>query len=219
MVYRSRYNRRYKRKRQPQSGWRNMKLGTLARKAYSGVRMLKGIVNAEKKTFDLDVALTAFASTTPVLTLLSGIAQGDDYTAREGRSILAKTLQLKVIVLGNSAQTADQFVRVILFKDMNNVGTAPTSSDIISTYDDLRNPDPVMMKRYQILVDQSYKLNVNGNTSYELDRFINLNCHMKFSGTGATNVGENAVYLILASSTATNASSYLVHSRLRYYDN
>ena len=211
-IYKRRYNR---------NGWRNMRLGTLARKAYSGMRMLKGIVNAEKKTFD--TSANGVQGSSPTITCLNLLAQGDDYNSREGRSILAKTFQLQFRAIISSAATTPTFVRYVIFKDLGMDGSnAPSSGELVSSIYAMRNSDPVYMKRYVVLCDQTIgNLSADSRENTYQEKFIRLNHHIKFAGTGTANTdqGEGSLWLLQVSNQATDTPTLIWTARLRFYDN
>lgn len=222
MVFKRYPPRRGYKKNYKKGGWRNMKLGTLARKAYAGVKMLKGIVNAEKKTYDKSFNTTS--SSTGVISRLSDVPQGDDYNGREGRSILAKSHQMYGSINVNTSSTTPTVFRVIVFRDTVQDGSnAPVVSDILasgSVYD-IRNPDPVMMKRFIILVDKVFNLSPDTRESAVIARYTKLSHHIKYAGTGQTDAdqGEGSIWCITISNQATNTPTMIWTSRLRYYDN
>ena len=72
----------------------------LALKALSGVKMLKGIVNSEKKSYiQYVVGASSIAGT---MNQLSVISQGDTYGTRDGASVLAKGMTVKGCITHNA---------------------------------------------------------------------------------------------------------------------
>ena len=133
VVTRSKPRKRFGRrrfKRRPnvgQLGFRNIGNMTLSQAAYGamrGVNMMKGIINSEKKRYDLTHSFNI--STTPAFTLLSGIAAGDDVANRQGNSILAKYLTFDYYISMNGSATRST-CRVLVFADAENTGTTPVS--------------------------------------------------------------------------------------------
>ena len=208
--------RRYRRYRPRQISW-----AQVARKAWSGVKMLKGIVNAEKKTFDRDCS--NLPDTTGSIQCLTDIAQGDDYNGREGRSILAKSLEL----FGNlnvGANNTDTFCRFIVFIDTNlqDSGTLPAVTDYLTSASQaaLRNPNPNFMKRFVTLMDTTVCVDeYNPNKQWRF--FKKLNHHIKFDGTAAADASQGAILLLTISNMtgAGNTPTSALRSRMRYYDN
>jgi len=193
----------------------------LAKSAWAGVKMIKGIVNSEKKSYTNSLSTTL--STTPSLVAISGIAQGDDFTAREGRSILAKSCQLTGYHTASTA-AATTVVRYIIFIDNDNSGSAPTALQLMgsATPDGyaLRNADPIYMKRFKILLDKTYMLDNTGKgITSKIDYFGALSHHIKFSGTGASDYGQGGVFLMVWCTNGSNQPTCNIQTRLRYYDN
>lgn len=218
MPYRKRqYGRKYKKGFKRSGGFSNMTVGQLAKKAYSGVRMLKGIVNSEKKSFDS--ALPNPQSSTATITGLSNIAQGDDYNAREGRSILVKSLEYEGTIRMNSSAT-DTLYRLVLFIDHDNTGTAPTAAQVgITGVNGMRSSNPVNMKRFTILRDRLIRVTSGANVTFPCNGFHKLSHHVKYDGTAATDAVQGSVWTLTVSDQATNTPAISVSTRLRYYDN
>lgn len=224
MAYK-RYNRRRYRRRAPNPmGYmgKAQKGLYLAGKALAVAQGVKSIINAEKKLKENSFATTQ--GTTPTVLACSGIAQGDDYNGREGRSVLAKSIQIHGFHTMNIS-AATTVIRYILFQDLDNsAGTIPTATQLMgsatpSTYE-LRNPDPIMRKRFKVLADKLYCQDQYGKgITSKIDIFHKLNHHIKFSGTAATSYGQGHVYLMFWSSDNTNQPTVNLNSRLRYYDN
>lgn len=218
------YKRRYKRRR---NGWKraNRYMSTAA-KALSIARSVKAIVNSEKKTFDTN--LTGFIDLSGTLSGLTNIAQGDDYTQRNGRSILVKSLQIIGNYQVNPDSSANPYalVRFILFIDNAFTGVAARVDDVLGTggnVNSLRNPEPAMMKRFHILWDKQFKMTKEASTRYKrLDMFKKLNHHVKYDGTDSDDYSTGALFLLRISDQAsgiTSAPQENLNIRVRFYDN
>lgn len=220
MVYRYKPKKRYSRYKKRYNN-KSFNWASMAKKAFYGVRMLKGIVNSEKKTFT--TTINANQNTTALVQCLNLMAQGDDYNLREGRSILAKSIEYKLLITANVASTANQYIRIVVFQDTTLDGTnTPTAGELISNVSSLRNPDPVYMKRFIILSDKQIYLSPNsGSGNLVCEYYKKLSHHIKFAGTGAVvgNMGEGSIWMILVSDQTTNVPNILGETRLRYYDN
>ena len=207
--------RRYIRRRRPYR--KQPGVIQMAKKAYYGYRMLKGIVNSEKKTYD--ASFPSPQSSTATVTPLTGIAQGDDYNAREGRSILLKSIQVQGNIGQNNSATATLY-RWIVFIDNDNTGSAPTAAQLgITSVNSLRDPNPVNMKRFSILCDRLIRMDDGSNQNFPIKWFHKLNHHAKFDGTTANDYAQGSVWLLTVSDQAINTPSITATSRVRYYDN
>lgn len=190
----------------------------LAGKALAVAQGVRSIVNSEKKTYTKTVFNAVTVSSTGSMQEISSIAQGDDYTNRDGRSVLAKSLELKGWLNAHpSASTT--MLRIIVFRDNNADGTDPVALDLLqsnTTYS-LRNPDPTDMKRFSIYVDKLYMLDTQKSALAKVDIFRNLNHHIKFDASSGSNQGSLWVYVL--SNLASNTPTVALTSRVRFYDN
>lgn len=112
MAYRKYGNKRYRKKKPVASRWQNYSAaaGQLAK----DVSMLKSLVNVEFK--NVERASTTNPSSSGYMTLLNGIAEGDDIDQCNGRSILIKSCYVKHSMKCNSTASTS-YVRCILFWD------------------------------------------------------------------------------------------------------
>lgn len=101
-----------------------------AKKALALAMRIKSQLNVEYKHIDVaDLSLSAVDTGT--VTSLTPIAEGDDNTNREGRSIRAKSIQLKALIESNTTANTTQTVRIIIFKDNQNQGSTPSMADVL----------------------------------------------------------------------------------------
>lgn len=213
---RRRFYRRRRGGRRKATTWGAVKF--LANKAWRGVRAIRGLINVEKHYLDTGVSTTI--DTSGSITLLSGIAQGDDVNSRQGNSVLGKTLYSRVVLLRNAANTtAMNSVRIMVIRDLNNVGSAPTVTDVLAsaTVHSPLNVDHTA--RYQVILDKVISLSVQGQSGVNRKWFLKVPAHLKFTGSSATDVYKNALYLLLVSDQASSVPSIASTWRLGYYDN
>lgn len=188
--------------------------------AYKGAVSL---VNAEVK--HADVTGTSTVSTTPVLTFLSGIAQGDTNTSRDGNSVKCVGLSGDVTLIMNASATVTR-VRTLIFVDTRSQGVVPTATDVVDTgaMTGLINID-TEPNRFVILMDRLDRMVLAAESRllhfrYDLNNAMR-NVHLTFSGSGATIASAKGpvVYILQYSSEATNTPTYAVDSRLFFLDN
>lgn len=219
MPYYRRRVKRYGRKRyrkRPTGGLHTAM--QIARTAYRGVKFIKGLVNVEKHYQDTTVNQTV-ANTGSVI-LLSGIAQGDDVNNRQGNSILAKTLYCRFYVQRDVANTSvANYVRCIIAKDLENTGSTPSISDLLTAVNVTSALNVDHTARYQILMDKVYALSLNGTMCLSIKKFIKINDHLKYTGSAATDVYKNNIYLFIVASEASNLPYINGNFRISWYDN
>jgi hypothetical protein len=181
------------------------------------------LVNAEVK--HADTTGTATVSTTPVITFLSGIAQGDTNTSRDGNSVKCVGLSGDVTLIQNASATVTR-VRTIIFVDTRNQGATPTATDVVDTgaMSGLVNID-TEPNRFVILYDRFDCMTLASETRvlhwrYDLNEDMR-NMHLVYSGSGATvaSIKGPSVFMLQYSSEATNTPTYAVDSRLFFLDN
>lgn len=224
MPRRSYRRRSYRRKRYARKSSGGGYLSTAA-KALSLATKVAAMVNAEKNFFDATTNL--LLTTTPQITALQLIPQGDDIEDRTGRSIKLAGLMLKSHYYPNAASTASNLLRLIMFRDNFQAGIAPVASDILAapiTVDSFRNLATANPGRYTILMDRIVKLSPYGstNTSAVVNKYFPLKNHVRYLGTtGATNQnGQGQIYFMSYADNVNGGSpAGVINVRTRYYDN
>jgi len=198
--------------------------------AYVTAKLLKGIVNAELRVDDTTGSLTLSNSWQVVP--LTQIAQGDDYTNREGRSILSKSLWSILKLKSNTSSIVPQNVGIVIFQDRWQSGSTPAGTDLYTSND----PESLRLvtgnqSRYKILYRRNVSLKpaagsisgetLGGYSDPTLKRFIRTNFHIKYIGTtdAAASNGRNNLYLMAISDASGNYAALEYQIRHRFYDN
>lgn len=194
---------------------------SMARRALSLGTMLKGMINCEKKYHDVSQTPEVISYNGDV-TLLSGMSAGDDVGNRDGNSILARSLHFRADITGNTTNTSN-VTRCIIFIDKMNQGSAPGVSDILAvtgSSNAVNSPLNVdHITRYSIILDKIWTTSVAGTQRHVFKKYINLYKHIKFTGTGNTDVYQNAIYVLWVTDVITNDPVVTWYSRLGFYDN
>lgn len=217
MVVRRRRGTRKVPKRKPGQSMAGEAL-MLAQAAVKGVAFIKGIINSElHKT---DVLTTAAISTTPLITLVNSISQGDDVADRQGNSILCKTIEIDYLHQQNLSATISD-MRIVFVMDTANQGVTPAWTDVFTSATNgtqsLRNVDNV--KRFKILSDRHYKFSSSGVRSYSGKFFLKINKHLYYSSGTNTAVLQNAIYRMAYATEPTNTVGDASSFRTSFYDN
>lgn len=195
---------------------------SMAYTAYKGVRMLKGLVNVERKFADTQVVGNIVD--TGSITLLNPVSAGNDANQRSGNSILGKYLTIRMTATCEPTATTT-YLRVIILMDLNGQGVAPTLASIlqditigdgINSAKNIDNTD-----RFWILKDKVIPLDIADSRTAVRKWYIPLNTHLKYSGTNATDVDTNAIYAVMLSDQGTGTYEPYVnfYCRLAFYDN
>ena len=190
----------------------------LAKRAYSGYKYLRGMINCEK--YKIDTAYSTTVGTTANVALLNNIATGDTANTRTGISVLLKYAYISLTFnRSTSATTAYSQLRMLLVQDTEQVGdTSPVYSDVMEggLSSSILNRDN--MGRFTILLDK--QLNLTANTpAIMVKEMVPLNFHARYNGTASTDIEKNGVYLMLVSSDNTNQVGVVGVCRVAYYDN
>lgn len=135
-----------------------------------------------------------------------------------------RSIYLKLNISGNVANSQTN-VRIIIFQDLENTGTAPAMSDVLtsasnsSSYLSVLNVDYI--PRYKILYDKTVSLITANNLTTILSKYIKIYIHIKYTGPTVSEYYKNMVFMgvILDRAPASNLPSVNGNIRLGYYDN
>jgi hypothetical protein len=193
-------------------------------RALAAFKGLKGFFNTETKF--VDQQLSGSASSTAQVLLLSGIAQGDTGSTRDGNSVKLVGGAVRIGCLQHTSATTTR-VRVMIVADTRNQGGDPTPADIVSmSTSGLTMPNLASEPgRFVILHDKAF-WQVIGTQSQAVHYDVDLapmvrDLHLTFAGTGSTvaDIRGLALYVYLYAAEATNTPTYFMASRLLYVDN
>lgn len=229
MAYGRRYVKRgrrsYRRRKNYSTSARGW--GNIARRALKTAQFVAGLVNVEKKFVDTQIARTAATNASYVIYPLNLCAQGDDENMRNGRSILSKSLQLRLQLLLTNAQSG--IIRIVVFRDKAAEGVVPSMADLYAqTNTDLavtsfRNLLTGAAQRYDVLWSKTVSMDQDTKSQIIIDKYWKLKNHIHYITTGnnQASLGNGALYMAVigTGATATDAIEYVGTARLRYIDN
>lgn len=206
----------------PERQWLQQRGPTL-NKAYNMAKMAVSLVNAEKQFYDVSGNLNPVLVPTPQY--LCGIPQGDDDQTRNGNTIRAKELDVRMHFYAGSAATSNITVRVFIVIDNDPRGVVPNVGTLFQGGTASVDGMPVLdlaQGRFKWIFDETFTLEGSAAAGgkvvivqQKLDRHIN------YTGTtGATaSCGAGAIFLYCLTDIATPSPTGTFYSRLRYYDN
>lgn len=198
-------------------GWRGITIGQAARSAYQGVKYLRGLVNSEM--FHLDTFINTAASTTPTVTHLTALAQGDNDPGRTGNSIFAKALVLR-LSLNIGAAATQSWVRVVLLWDNQQIaGTVPAFNDVFEGNNIYDVMNKTHLGRFSILLDKTFVLDNVSCKAIQYNKYFTFAKHIRYYGANSTNIEKNGLYLMYVSSEAVNTAVVSANVRMDYHDN
>lgn len=182
---------------------------------------LKSLVNVERKFNDVQVT-PAQQSKTATITSLSAVSEGSDYNQRTGLSIKADSLYVRGSSYAyNTSATSDSNLRMLIIRDNEGLGSAPTEADIFEYTGDINSPiNHLNGKRFTVLYDKVFNYSINGPTSHTFKKYIKLGHHIKYANS-TTGTREGHIYFVTQSDTNTAVNEPYIgfDSRLRFIDN
>lgn len=201
---------------------------SLAKRTAVGLNEIRKLINVEHKFIDVNTDLTC--TQTGTVGYLTSIGQGDNITDREGDSIKVQSFSIRGHVRRDSAaaSTAVDVVRLLVVRDLQNQGAAPTAADVLETLGTSKSPYQYvdflngndLNKRFTIVWEYYTSLDLyHPIKTYEFS--TNHDCHVFYRGsTSAQTSAGNGTYYLIAVSSANTATPILeCTSRLRFTDN
>jgi hypothetical protein len=198
---------------------------SLAKRTAYGLNEIRKLVNIETKFVDTANGLTA-ATQSGVVVCVSQLAQGLTSTDRVGDSIKLQHIEVRGTVIINAAAT-NTTVRVLVFRDLDGYGTAPTGADVLENVGGTVAPNsPYKFNkrdRFSILFDEMFQLQsvlAQGQSSAAWYYSSEHAGHVKYLGTtaAAASNGKGSVYVLAISEEPTNTPQFDFYSRLLFTD-
>lgn len=184
----------------------------------------------ELNTIDVDSA-SYVADTTGTITLLNGVATGDDFTDRTGRKIVMKSLYIRGLVKNVDISSGPCLCRLLVVYDNQANGAAPVILDVLkeatsTSQFNLNNRD-----RFRIIMDKQYAIGAIDNTAtqayaagpsiqvYKLYKKINLETIFSGVTNAIASIQTGSVYVITIGDQAANAGgTFKFTTRIRFVD-
>jgi len=168
----------------------------------------------ELKRFQSSQGPVSYSTSGLVQSLGGSMARGADVNQRIGDMIKYKRFKINLAFQGNSVAYSDQTVRVIIFRDMNNVGTGITSPlSILQVLHPLSqiNQDTMTNKRLDILYDKlvviSNPLENKDSSTVVLRKTINKTCKAQWQYNGTYGQGQLYIFFITDTTADTSAGN------------
>jgi len=123
-----------------------------------------------------------------------------------------------------AANSVSSALRIIIFRDLYQQGTAPTTAQILQNVggpDSVNQPRNYLIKdRFSVLYDDVFCFSNAGDTCFTCTLEIPHEGHVKYLGTtsAATSNGFGSVYVMYVSSEATNKPFATHFSRITFTD-
>lgn len=209
-----------------------LKVGRIAK----DVAILKNLVNAEKEIY---TALTLTGQnvdvTTPYFQPITNIAEGTAHGQRDGESVKLHGFRWNSRFLQQTSGTNPMFVRMWLVKYIGPRGSTPSVStflkpDFDGNYSTMSERNEDHYTSYVVITGTGIRKipadSVSGQTQFTLSRLYGRfkgKTHQRYSGSLATNLLTDQMYVLVVTSGGDTATSTgaKVDSQLliSYYDN
>lgn len=187
----------------------------------SAVGKLKGLVNSEMKHSDYDINSSITSSSTNC-TPITAITQGDSESTRDGNSILAKSLEAKMItVMPGTTSGLNVKCRAMIVRDNMPDGSTITATDILQSADvNSFYNKTTNVGRFGKLYDETFVLNNEAHPVKVVDLKVPLQSHIKYNASTANqaDLAKGNLY-VLGFTDNADASPIDWHFRLKYHDN
>lgn len=212
---------------------RKYQAGKMAYTANRKASLALSMLNSEKKFVDL-TAQTPGAISAGAFTLLNPLSQGTANGTRVGDQVRFTDLDVRLTLYNTPTNTA--WVRIMIIKDMQPNGAAPTLANLLSDTGggvvSFRNLD--YGKRFRVYADRVYSLMANDLETPAQPMFVKF--HVDLKGTKKKNlpniteyglgnagtiadISKGAYYLVSLSNLTSSGPTVSFNSRMKYVDN
>lgn len=170
----------------------------------------------------------------PTISLLNGVATGDDFNSRDGRQTVIKSINFRASCqpYGNTMSFGDT-MRVMIVQDSQPNGATFLTGDLFSattaTYGAVGMNNLNNRSRFKVLMDKQISLDgaiyagsvlTGGNPATKtIKKYMKCHIPVQYSGTGATiaSIATNSIYLVAFSDNAL--IDFKWSSRVRFVEN
>ena len=173
----------------------------------------------------VDTTINQVADTTGAVTLLNGIARGDDINERVGRRVRLASLQASIVNYVTPATGIDQTHRCLIVYDKQSNGVAPAITDVLVSASTVAMPNLDNRQRFVILYDKLMHLNAAAEPGSMVAFKINkrLPYGVQFNSGDAGTVADiqtGGLFFITIGSIAAGgtAGTFSGRVRVRYTD-
>ncbi len=196
-----------------------------AAKALTIARSVKALMNVEIKNFDVPLTGGQTITDTALITQLSNIPSGDTTNARDGAQCKMVGIELSFVIHQSTSSAGATLVRVMLVQDKQTNQAIYVAADLLAdvTSQDIivspRNLDN--MRRFNVLFDKVFILNINGNTAVSFKHYFKRDIILRFDAStpSIADLTENSLSVLLVGNELTNDPTIELISRLRFIDN
>ncbi len=191
---------------------------SLAKRTALGLNEIRKLINIETKVIDTTLSPTSIDNSGVIVSLTS-VGQGINYTERIGDSIKLQRIVIRSKLLMNTTSTGT-VVRIILFRDLMQAGSAPSFTNLLGGSGTLNPVNYLLKDRFAILADELLFLSQNGQDGAVSEIDLPHEGHVKYIGTSSSSAsnGFGSVYIAAVSDEATNLPQLSFHCRVTFTD-
>lgn len=190
---------------------------SLAKRTAVGLNEIRKLINIETKFHDVTISATD-VSTTAIIQPLSMTAQGLTSTDRIGDSIKLQHIEyaLSFSCVSGSIDT----IRVILFRDLDNMGSAPVVTDVLEAANAWSPRKFNKLERISVLADDLIVLDVITHYQQVIKHAMAHGGHVKYLGTeaNAASNGKGSLYLLILGNLTGNMPKVTGVGRILFTD-
>jgi len=216
----------YSRRKFPRTrkgAWYNKRYSAIdmGKMALSQIWKLKGLVNSEMYKLDTAISGQNIDGASPYITHLTAVGQGDGDNQRSGNSIFVRSFNFKGAISRTASGDAAQVIRLSVIQDIQQVSdTTPTVTDVYEGTSPYAHLNSATVGRYKVLWSRTYTLDTANRLVTAVQINLPMRHHVRYNGTGTTDVQKGGLYMIASSSQATNHFPAINGEyRLSYHDN
>lgn len=201
---------------------RRRNVGRIALREVNKIKrdLKKGI---ELKDVTGDINLTLVAGTAQSTALVYTVTQGTTGITRIGDDILVNSIAFKGALKLADNETKGAYVRIMLVYDRRPNGAQATIGEVLhaGTPLALYNIDNEYRGRFQMLYDQIFNLNIEGQAQGLFKGFIKRKMHVLYNGNAGTiaDLQKGNIFFLVISSGNDQNLAMTGYVRLRYTDN
>ncbi len=175
----------------------------------------------EDKIFDIKILDSEIANT-GILFVINNPGQGDTDITRDGDKLMAKRIEVRgYLLVNNTSVDQTNKIRILLLWDKQV--TIATIADVFESVNNANSPNAMwnhdLRKRFLILYDKSFVVNLNSNGMVQFHINKKLNKIVTFEA-GTTTINTGCLSLVVVSNEAAGGDKPTITftSRLSFID-
>lgn len=194
-----------------------------ASKALSLAKHAMALINVEFKR-RIQQATSLAVANTPVLTLLTNLAQGDTAITRDGAHAKFVSIRWNYFI-SSHASALFTCIRCMVVMDKQTNEAAFTAADLLN---DVTSSDSIVsdrqrdhLKRFTVLYDKVHTLSPSSPAVINRRWYKKLNLPVQYDGAAGdvTDLTQKSLWLVFFSNQSTNTPLITFDCTLRYIDN